>query len=114
MSVPTTGVLVLEQSAEDETGANSSALQISDVTAAGLGTSGAGVLVGATASGHLGFGAAMGVLGLVAAAVCAAAAVGASRTAPRGEVPLWAEPHGPARTMRTNKRLACLVGTSLA
>ncbi|MBL1119878.1 MFS transporter [Streptomyces sp. 110] len=80
--VPTTGVLVLEQSAEDETGANSSALQISDVTAAGLGTSAAGVLVGASEAGHLGFGAGMGVLGLAAAAVCAAAAVGASRTAP--------------------------------
>ncbi|MEU9791241.1 MFS transporter [Streptomyces sparsogenes] len=85
VSVPTTGVLVLEQSAEDETGANSSALQISDVTAAGLGTSLAGVLVGATEAGHLGFGAGMGALGLVAAAVCAAAAAGASRTARAGE-----------------------------
>ncbi|OMI35306.1 major facilitator superfamily protein [Streptomyces sparsogenes DSM 40356] len=85
VSVPTTGVLVLEQSAEDETGANSSALQISDVTAAGLGTSAAGVLVGATEAGHLGFGAGMGVLGVVAAAVCAAAAAGASRTARAGE-----------------------------
>lgn len=80
--VPTTGVLVLDQSTEDETGANSSALQISDVTAAGLGTSGAGVLVSATAAGSLGFGAGMGVLGLLAAAVCGAAAVGAARTAP--------------------------------
>lgn len=80
--VPTTGVLVLDQSAEDETGANSSALQISDVTAAGLGTSGAGVLVGATAAGGLGFGAGMAALGLTAAALCAAAAVGTSRTAP--------------------------------
>ncbi|MEU8570964.1 MFS transporter [Streptomyces pathocidini] len=83
--VPTTGVLVLDQSAEDETGANSSALQISDVTAAGLGTSAAGVLVGATAAGSLGFGAGMAVLGVAAAAGCAAAAVGASRTAPVGE-----------------------------
>ncbi|MEU1785136.1 MFS transporter [Streptomyces sparsogenes] len=85
VSVPTTGVLVLEQSAEDETGTNSSALQISDVTAAGLGTSAAGVLVGAAEAGHLGFGAGMGVLGLAAAAVCAAAAAGASRTARAGE-----------------------------
>ncbi|MEE4582999.1 MULTISPECIES: MFS transporter [Streptomyces violaceusniger group] len=83
--VPTTGVLVLEQSAEGETGANSSALQISDVTAAGLGTSGAGLLVGATETGHLGFGVGMGVLGLVATAVCAATAMGASRTAPARE-----------------------------
>ncbi|MFE5736686.1 MFS transporter [Streptomyces celluloflavus] len=83
--VPTTGVLVLDQSAEDETGTNSSALQISDVTAAGLGTSGAGVLVGATAAGNLAFGAGMAVLGLLAMAVCAAAAVGASRTAPAEE-----------------------------
>ncbi|MFE7133376.1 MFS transporter [Streptomyces sp. NPDC057638] len=78
--VPTTGVLVLDQSAADETGTNSSALQISDVTAAGLGTSGAGVLVGATAAGSLAFGTGMTVLGLIAAAVCAAAALGASRT----------------------------------
>lgn len=83
--VPTTGVLVLDQSAEDETGTNSSALQISDVTAAGLGTSGAGVLVGATTAGSLGFGTGMAVLGLTAAAVSAAAAVGASRTAPLRE-----------------------------
>ncbi|MFI9630680.1 MFS transporter [Streptomyces sp. NPDC052042] len=83
--VPTTGVLVLDQSAEDETGTNSSALQISDVTAAGLGTSGAGVLVGATTAGSLGFGAGMAVLGLMAAAVSAAAAVGASRTTPLRE-----------------------------
>ncbi|MFF4738624.1 MFS transporter [Streptomyces sp. NPDC001262] len=83
--VPTTGVLVLDQSAENETGTNSSALQISDVTAAGLGTSGAGVLVGATAAGGLGFGAAMTVLGIIATAVCATAAAGTSRTAPLKE-----------------------------
>ncbi|QTI88080.1 hypothetical protein AS97_45350 [Streptomyces sp. AgN23] len=55
------------------------------MTAAGLGTSGAGLLVGATETGHLGFGVGMGVLGLVATAVCAAAAMGASRTAPARE-----------------------------
>ncbi|MCX4966996.1 MFS transporter [Streptomyces sp. NBC_00654] len=85
VSVPTTGVLVLDQSAEDETGTNSSALQISDVTAAGLGTSAAGVLVGATAAGSLGFGSGMAALSLMAMVICAAAAVGASRTAPQAQ-----------------------------
>ncbi|MEU3712056.1 MFS transporter, partial [Streptomyces catenulae] len=80
--VPTTGVLVLDQSAADETGGNASALQISDVTAAGLGTGVAGVLVGAHAARGPGFGAGMVALGLLAAAVCAAAAVGAARAAP--------------------------------
>jgi hypothetical protein len=51
LGMPSIGVLLLDQSAENERGANSAALQISDVTASALCVGLAGVLVAGAADG---------------------------------------------------------------
>jgi len=64
LGMPSVGVLLLDQSPEHERGANSAALQISDVTASALCVGLAGVLVAAATAGALSMPAA--VLGSVA------------------------------------------------
>jgi MFS family permease len=89
LGMPSVGVLLLDQSGERDRGANSAALQISDVTCSALAIGLAGVLVAAAAGGALSVPSA--VL-LTIAALTALALVGvrvagrAAAPAPRGDL----------------------------
>jgi MFS family permease len=81
LGMPSVGVLLLDQSAERDRGANSAALQISDVTASALAIGLAGVLIAAAADGVLSV---PGAVLITIAVLTALALVGvrvASRTA---------------------------------
>ncbi|MBW4718804.1 MFS transporter [Saccharothrix obliqua] len=85
LAVPTTGVLVLDLSPEPVRGANSSSLQISDVVAAAVCTSLAGVFVGAAERGVVTLSVSVSVL---CAGMAALAVVGAlTATKPRLAAP---------------------------
>ena len=83
LGMPSVGVLLLDQSAEHDRGANSAALQISDVTASALCIGLAGVLIAAAADGVLSVPAAV----LITIAVLTALALAGVRVAGRAAAP---------------------------
>jgi MFS family permease len=82
LGMPSVGVLLLDQSAERDRGANSAALQISDVTASALCIGLAGVLIAAAAGGALSVPAAVLVTIAVLTALALVGVRVAGRTAP--------------------------------
>jgi MFS family permease len=91
LGMPSVGVLLLDQSPEEERGANSAALQISDVTASALCIGLAGVLVAAATAGALSMPVAvLGSIAAFAALTLVGVAVAGRTAAPPGPV----TPHG--------------------
>lgn len=83
LAVPSTGVLILKLSPENAQGANSSALQISDVTSAAVCISLGGVLISAAERGAFSLSTAISILGIVMAVLALTGALmsSASRSA---------------------------------
>lgn len=99
LGMPSVGVLLLEQSPEHRRGADSSAFQIADVTAAALCVGLVGVLVAAVAAGLLPLAGAVGGAAVVLAALAVLGAV----VAPRAGVPAGPAGAGaPATTLATS------------
>lgn len=100
--MPAVGVLLLEQSPEHRRGADSAALNISDVTGSALCVGVVGVLIALTTAGVLPLRAAVATAVALLALVAATCAVLAPRAAPRAPAPAAPGTSGAATTLATS------------
>jgi MFS family permease len=100
--MPAVGVLLLEQSPEHRRGADSAALNISDVTGSALCVGVVGVLIALTTAGILPLRAAVAMAVALLALVAATCAVLAPRAAPRAPAPAAPGTPGAATTLATS------------
>ncbi|MGY1739896.1 MULTISPECIES: MFS transporter [unclassified Blastococcus] len=109
LGMPSVGVLLFEHSPEDRRGADSAALQISDVTGSALSVGAVGVLVGAASQEALPLAGAV----LAAVALLAAVAVAGLLVAPRaGRTPAAEAAPGAATTLAGAGRPAASAGVA--